>query len=64
MSKKEKMKISIKAYGLKHTATMTDESTWSEVLDVFIKMLNGVGYSVRDAKKVQEWLDNTEVLDD
>ncbi len=62
--KAEKMKIIMKAYGVKHTATMTDESTWSEVLDVFIKMLNSVGYHVRDAKKVQEWLDNTEVLDD
>ena len=54
----------MKAYGVKHMAVMTDESTWSEVLDVFIKMLNAAGYSVRDAKKVQEWLDNTEVLDD
>ena len=62
--KTEKMKIIMKAYGVKHMAVMTDESTWFEVLDVFIKMLNAAGYSVRDAKKVQEWLDNTEVLDD
>ena len=62
--KPKKMKISVKAYGLKHSIELSDESTWSEALDAFIKMLNGVGYSVRDAKKLQEWLDNTEVLDD
>lgn len=64
MSKKEIMKISVKAYGLKHSIELSDASTWSEALDAFIKMLNGVGYSVRDSKKLQVWLDNTEVLDD
>ena len=62
--KTEKMKISVKAYGLKHSIELSDASTWSEALDAFIKMLNGVGYSVRDSKKLQVWLDNTEVLDD
>lgn len=62
--KEEKMKISIKAYGTKHSVVIDDSATWYEALDVFIKMLNGVGYHIRDPKKVQEWLDNTGVLDD
>lgn len=61
---KDTMIISIESYGKKYSVELSDCSTWKEVLNEFIPMLNGgVGYFISYDKLV-EWAEETECIRD
>lgn len=49
--------IITRAHGIEHSVTMPDDTTWPDVLDQFIAMLNSPeGYRIT-GDKLQNWLD-------
>ena len=57
-----KINISVESYGKKYSVEMSDCSTWPDVLDEFIRLLNGgVGYYIT-AEKLEEWAAETDCI--
>lgn len=58
----DKIKLTIRCYGVKVSTTMGDEATWRDILDNVLRMINHPGMYYITGDKLIEWANETEYI--